>query len=185
MTARPTTRSLLAALTAVLAGLALGACDKPEKTTEGETEGVYLDVGQMTYQVQMSRQLNPAAAEDRDYLRGVDAAEADLAADQVWFGVFVRAQNEFDEPGQTASEFEISDTLENHYEPVPIANVYAYEPETLPEGALLPDPDSTAGNGPTQGALLLFKLPRTALSNRPLKFHISELGDEGEVDLDI
>jgi hypothetical protein len=37
-------------------------------------------------------------------------------------------------------------------------------------------PDSTAATGPTQGALLLYKIQIASLSNRPLKFTIVNPG---------
>src|SRR5690606_38371032 len=58
------------ALTAVSAlALPLAACgNKEEVVTHGHTEGSYLNVGNLTYQVQISRQLNPADVTDRSYL---------------------------------------------------------------------------------------------------------------------
>ncbi len=50
-----------------------------------------------------------------------------------------------------------------------------------------PLPDSAAFEGPTQGALLLFKVPRLTLDNRPLELVITppEGGEKGIVVLDV
>ena len=49
------------------AALALAGCgDKLETRTVGETEGLYIDVGDLKYQVQISRIINPYDVEDRN-----------------------------------------------------------------------------------------------------------------------
>ena len=42
----------------------------------------------------------------------------------------------------------------------------------MPAKGQLPAPDTTANNGPTQGALLLFKIKVVSLDNRPLEVKI-------------
>ncbi len=55
----------------------------------------------------------------------------------------------------------------------------------MPSG-VEPAPNTTASFGPTQGGLLLFKLPISVYSNRPLTLHIfSPSGGKGEIDLDL
>ena len=72
---------LLAADIALVA--ALGACGaKEDEITHGETEGAYLDLGELKYQVQISRQLNPADREDEAYLLGLPAEERELAPNE-------------------------------------------------------------------------------------------------------
>src|SRR5437764_811720 len=73
----------LALLAAASAALALGACgNKVAVVKEGKTEGTYLNVGDLQYQVQISRALNPADVEDRDYLVGLPAAARGLKANE-------------------------------------------------------------------------------------------------------
>ena len=102
------------------ATLALVGCgNKVETRTVGETEGLYIDVGDLKYQVQISRIINPYDVEDRNYLRGLPAGTLPPKADEAWFGVWLRVQNNssartFD----TAADFEIVDTQENRYEPI-------------------------------------------------------------------
>jgi hypothetical protein len=158
--------------------------------TTAETEGLYVDIGGLKYQVQMSRYLNPADVEDREYLVGLPESTAEPAADETWFGVWVRVQNVSGEPRPAADTWEIHDTQENIYRPIPVdpdANPFIFEAGTVPPHAVWPEPDSAAGQGPTQGLLLLFKLKHEALQNRPLELRFSNgpQGDVGTYDLDI
>lgn len=180
---------LLCAL--AVSSAALAACgDKEDIRTIGETEGLYLDVGGLKYQVQISRYLNPADLEDEGYLVGVPATERP-DDDETWFGIFLRVQNTGEETLPAAREFTIEDTQGNVYRPVAVdtnVNVFAYEPRDVPPHGLIPHPDSPAGNGPTQGAALLFRLTIDTTQNRPLEFHIvsPDNPDEvGIVDLDV
>ena len=52
------------------------AATRRRPSPQAETEGIYLDVGDLKYQVQISRELNPADIEDRDYLKGLPAGDA-------------------------------------------------------------------------------------------------------------
>lgn len=173
------------------AGLFASGCGEVEDVrTIGETEGLYIDVNDLRYQVQLSRVLNPSDPEDAGYLSGIPESE-ELAAGETWFGVFLRVQNTTESTtAATAREFEIVDTLENVYEPVqlPAENPWAYRPTVLEPGELLPQPDSPQSSGPTRGALLLFKLDVETLQNRPLEFEIHSPEDPDEIgiiDLDV
>ena len=84
----------------------------------------------------------------------------------------------------------IVDTQGNRFLPVPLPTVndYAYRVTgPLEPKEVLPLPNSTAGFGPTGGALLLFKLKNETLANRPLVLNIAppEGGATGHVDLDV
>ena len=173
------------------AGLFASGCGEVEDVrTVGETEGLYIDVNHLRYQVQLSRVLNPSDPEDADYLRLVPESERP-GPGETWFGVFMRVQNTTaSTSAETAREFEIVDTLENAFEPVPLPpeNLWAYRPTVLEPGGILPGLDSAQFSGPTRGALLLFKLNIDTLQNRPLEFeiHSPENPDEiGIIDLDV
>ena len=192
----PSPRSLVLLLAAVLA-LGLSACGQEavdpggyqtENAQVAETEGIYLELGEMKYQVQISRQLNPLLIDDRDYFEGISEADLDLADDEVWFGVWMRVENESEEPQEAAERFTIVDTQENEYVPVQIGeeNKFAYAAREVEGGKLLPDPNGPAGERQPNGALLLYKLKRFSLDNRPLELIIE--GPDGEravVNLDV
>lgn len=163
----------------VCAGLALGltACGSTKPTRFADNEGVYVDVGPLKYQVQISRQLNPYDVEDRYYLQGLLPAQAVLLPTQQWFGVFVLVMNRTAHPLLPVAGYYITDAAGGVYKPTPIlgANPFAYRPQLIPPRGTLPLPGSPASTGPTGGALLLFKLPYAANNDRPLLLHIYNL----------
>ena len=178
----------------LLAALGLSACgNKTETRTLGETEGIYVDVGDLVYQVQISRILNPNDSEDRAYLRGLPPGEATLKPGETWFGVFMRVSNEKQQTIKPASSFRIVDTQENEYEPVeldPEANPFAYQPSPLRGGEVYPNSESVAYANNIQGSLVLFKVQFRSLQNRPLELMIDgplppPLRESAIVDLDV
>jgi hypothetical protein len=158
-----------------VASLGLAACGhKQDRVTHGETEGAYIDVGPLKYQVQISRQLNPADIEDRAYLNGVAAADRQLKADETWFAVFMRVDNESGKAERSANQFTIKDTQETVFQPIPIGggNPLAYHSTVISNKSHSPDPDEIAQFAPTGGKLLLFKMPIASLDNRPLELMV-------------
>lgn len=181
---------LLAAL--VLLALPLAACaSKQAVVTRGDTEGAYVDVGRLDYQVQISRQLNPNDPEDRAYLVDVPVTQRRLAPDQAWFAVFMDVWNEGKRPAPAASDFQITDTQDTVYRPIGFgpSNVFAYRPATVAPGAQIPAIGTAARSNPSvNGALVLFKVKIDSFSNRPLVLTIRSPGlapAQAEVDLDV
>src|SRR3954465_12710001 len=145
------TSSPLLALTAVVAALGLGACgNKTVSIHGGETEGIYLDVGQLKYQVEISRQLNPSIPEDRTFLSDVAQGDRKLAPDELWFAVFVRVENEPDQAQSPASNYTIRDTEGNVFRPVSLGrfNPFRYTTDPVPPQGAAPPPASVAGPNP-------------------------------------
>jgi len=187
-------RRLTTSLAIVVAALAIGACGNMEETIlHVETEGAYLDLGPLKYQVQISRLLNPADIEDRAYFVGLDPSQRELPAGQEWFAVFMRVENAGDEVGHPAraADYVITDTQETKFRPVAMApeNAFAYRGGgILGEQDILPAPDSPAGQASIQGGLLLYKIPTRNLENRPLELSIRSSDAPGvtaTVDLDV
>lgn len=226
---------LIPLLAVALASTALTACgEKHPVVTHAPNELVYVDLGPeggpwVNYQVQVSRQLNPgdfrnAASrgnrekvdpEDSAYVAGLTGEAVELKTDpenpinnEVFFGVFIAAYSENDEPMQSASidDIEIRDSgyiegeagSEAHvFKPVKAPdpsnppNPFLYRQAMIPAKTgqsigTLPLPNSPAANGTTQGELLLFKIPQINLENRPLTLHIKgPTGGEVSIDLDV
>lgn len=181
-----------AALLLAIASLGVAACgneaNQGDTKETAESEALYLDLNGLKYQVQLSRQLNPKDAEDADYFRGVSAADSVLPEGSVWFGVFLRVENESDEPIPSARAFEIEDTQGNVFEPVESENIFAFQPETVPGGGYIPNQERLQAYAGTQGSLLLFQIPLTSLDNRPLELAIKSPNDSRKavrVDLDV
>ena len=143
-------RSLFALI--AVAALAVAGCGNKESiTTTAPTEGIYMDLGGMKYQIQMSRYLNPADVEDKSYLLGTPSG-IQSSGSETWFGIWMRVQNETKKPLPVATEYEIHDTQGAVYRPVPLdakANPFAYQAGQVEPGKTLPSPDLSrfqAGN---------------------------------------
>jgi len=182
----------LVVLAASLFALAGAGCGSDEGVqTTAETEGLYLDINGLKYQVEMSRYMNSNDVEDSEYLIGLPAGTAEPAADETWFGVWVRVENDSDEVRRAANTWEIHDTQDKIYRPIPLdtkINPFAFEKGVaVPAMTVLPLASSAAGQGPIQGSLLLFKLKNDSLQNRPLELKFSNGGDStvGTYDLDV
>ncbi|MGI8592913.1 MAG: hypothetical protein ACR2ML_00830 [Solirubrobacteraceae bacterium] len=193
---RPAATVLALALVASLA-----ACGKKHETiVEAETEGIHVDVGGLTYQVQVSRELNALDVEDQAYLKGRPPEAPPLAPTESWFGVFLRVANEEDRPARAAEDFQIHDTTYEEgqpclpakgcYEPVQLdvrENVFAYAPSQIDPDELYPTTSSAALQGVVQGSVLVFRIPYAAYDNRPLELKLTSPGSdvEGTIVLDL
>ena len=188
----PRQKIILLGCLLVLLGALVAGCENPREHNAAR-EGLPEDIGHLEYNVYITRQLNPRDVEDQDYYNGPEAPPGFAL-----FGVWLTVCNESDEeqsPNWTSSSrFTIEDTMGNEFRPVPLEddNVFAYRAGPLAQGACIPEPGSLAAASPTNGALLVFKLPLQALENRPLQLIIESppIGpeqerDEGRVELDI
>jgi|SRR5688572_6527813 len=166
-------------------------CGSSSTATVAETEGLYLDINGLKYQIEMSRYMNQNDVEDSEYLIGLPEGTEQPSPDETWFGVWVRVENTSeDETRPAANQWEIHDTQENVYWPIAIdaeINPFVYEAVDVPPKTVLPLASSAAGQGPVQGSLLLFKLKQESLQNRPLELKFSNGGGstEGTYDLDL
>lgn len=162
--------------------LALSACsdDSHTRVTTGTYAGEsgqsapYLNVGPLIYEVQLSRELNPYDTEDATYLKGLTPAQRRLLPGEEWFAVFMQVYNESSKPHPVSTNLTISDTQHNVYSPIVPAytNEFAYRPGLLGPKARIPALNTVAADGPTQGALLLYKIKIVSLDNRPLELRI-------------
>jgi hypothetical protein len=183
-------RLVVLAVALSLALVGAGCGDAESQQTTAETEGLYLDIGGLKYQIEMSRYMNANDIEDSQYLIGLPSDQPQPAADETWFGVWVRVQNVSDEPRPSADNWEIRDTQDNVYEPIDLdtdINPFAFPPGVdVPGNEIFPNPSSAAGQGPIQGSLLLFKLKTDSLQNRPLELRFNNGGGTtGVYDLDV
>jgi len=182
-------RRLWIIVCALALAVGLGACGQVSDPSSAENDGVYVDAGPITYQLQVSRQLNQYAVEDRQYLAGLPTGQGHLTPDQLWYGVFLWAKNQTDQFHTTSDNFKISDTNGNTYYPIKLdaeLNGYAWTPQVLAPTAIEPEPNTTASFGPTQGGLILFKLPTSVYSNRPLTLYIiPPSGNSATISLDL
>ena len=174
---------------ALVAALALSACGESHSrvstgTYAGESgaNAPYLDVGPLIYEVQLSRELNPYNTEDASYLQGLSPAERQLAPHQEWFAVFVQVYNNGSRELPAATQITIADTQGNVYTPLAqeAVNPFTYRAGMVPAKGQIPAPGTTAADGATQGALLLYKISVYSLDNRPLELKIVDPSDSSQ-----
>jgi hypothetical protein len=187
--ARMTARRLPLLLACVALALGLAACNKQKVVTDASTEGPFINVGPLDYQVQISRQLNPADPEDHAYVQGLAAGTTQPTAQETWFAVFLRVENNGNHAAPSSGDFDIEDTEGVIYRPLIVSstNPFAYHAVTIPAHSAIPAVETPAANSPIQGSMLLFKIKLSSLENRPLQLHVrSATGpQEGTVDLDV
>ena len=187
MPGRPRKFSLPALAALALIGLA-GCGDSHTRVTTGTYAGEsgvnapYLNVGQLTYEVQLSRQLSPFDTEDAAYLQGLSPVQRALTPEQEWFAVFLQVYNHSSIGEPAATAVTITDTQGKVYTPLTpdSSNQFAYRARTVAANGRLPVPDSSAAGGTTQGALLLYKIQIDSLNNRPLTLRIVDPTDESQ-----
>jgi hypothetical protein len=173
---------LLAALLGVVAAAAaVSGCGSEEEGSA--VEGQPIELGELTYNVQLSRFLNIDDTEDRFYLSG----RKHLPPEKNYFGIFVQIKNSADEPQPVPADFRIDDTQGNRYSPVKTGSDFALNlGGEIPAKGSAPVPDSPARSGPTEGALILFVVDRDITENRPLNLVVPGAGGQhAEIKLDI
>ena len=166
---------------AVLA-VPLAGCGTEEEELD-VIEGEPIEADDVSYNVVISRFLNPDDTEDRGYLVG----QPPPPPEQEYFGVFMQIENEGEEETTVPEEMTITDTLDNKYTPLETESPFALPlGAPLSPGEELPAPDSVAFDGPTQGNLVLYLIEEQSTENRPLELDIPlPSGKVGVVELDI
>lgn len=179
-------RWLPAALVAVAlaATFALTACGEEEKR-EG-AEGEFITVGDVDYQVQLTRLLNPEQRPDSSFLRG----QVGIPADEAYLGVFLRIENDGDKPYRPPRDMKVVDTQGNEYLPLDtIQSGFGLDfAGDIPPGDVTPPANSPASFSPTSGALVLFRITQeSATDNLPLELEIPVEGEEepARIELDV
>src|SRR4051812_49583755 len=183
-----------AALTACLLVtlVALTGCENTREHKAGR-EGLPEEIGHVEYNVFITRELNLRDVEDSGYYKGPEAPPGFAL-----YGVFLTACNPAESATSpnvpAADDFTVIDTQGNRFKPLPIdaSNLFAYKAVPLKHLACIPKSGSLASSGPTNGALLIFKLPIKTLENRPLDLEIvsppdPKTGDRdtGRIELDV
>jgi hypothetical protein len=175
---------LLSSLVLAIAVAGCGDSLEHRHIADSAMNATYVWAGPITYQLQISRELNGYSDEDWHYLVGLPPNTTPPARDEEWYGVFMWAWNQTKQAHYTAaaSSFDIVDTQGNMYHPYPTNptdNPFGWNRTLLRPNDSYPLPDTPAWAGLTQGALLLFKINTSAYANRPLTLQIR--GSAGNV----
>ena len=148
-------------------------------------EGVPIQLGDLKFNVQETRFLNPSQPDDKQYLEG---QKLPTPAGKDYLGVFLTIHNTGDNPVRlpTNADMSVVDTTGAAYESIPSHTDFAAPlGSVLAPGGDIPAPGTAAANGPTQGALVLFLVDQNLSENRPPKLEINSAGESGEITLDI
>ena len=173
---RPHSDCLLAAI-----ALAAAGCG-PDAVESDGNEGEPVEVSGLEYNIQITRFLNPADNEDSEYLVG----QPPTPAGSQYLGVFLVVDNQTEDLRPSATNYVVTDTLDNEYELLDSKSPYALEVGAdVPAHEQLPLPDTTPYAGFNKGSLLIFEVPDAVSENRPLQLHIDSFDGSGEVTLDI
>lgn len=185
------TRALIiTSLVAALSAVTVGCGAEEESATDGlggvgeeAVEGEPLHLGDLIYNVAITRFLNPNIVEDSEYLDGLP----EEPTGQSYLGVFIRIENDNDEYEiPSAQNYAVTDASHRVWEPVEQESLQALDIGAVipPEGEI-PAPDTTAANSATQGAILLFLVPDDVSEERPLELEIDSTLGDGTIALDI
>src|SRR3954465_8260325 len=190
-------RSISAALMCVacLLTLVLSGCGDNPRENDASREGLPERIGGIDYNVYITPELNLKDVEDLGDYSGPEAPPG-----YALYGVFMTACNPEEDAHSPlippATDFTVIDTQGNRLKPLPIprSNIFACASQARPlkHLACIPKKGSLASSGPTNGSLLIFKLPLATLENRPLDLEIvsppnSETGkrETGRIELDL
>ncbi len=167
----PTVVAIVAALAAIAAG-----CGDTQHTLTGDSAAIYLDLNQLKYQVQISRELNQHDPEDLNYLVGLPPAARALAPNEAWFAVFLAVYNRTHQTHLSASGFTVTDTQGQAYSPIQVGSVnpFVYHQRNVQRNDQIPRLGSVAYYAPSGGSMLLFKVKIASFDNRPLTLRIAD-----------
>jgi len=175
-------RRLVTALLAtvlLISAAGLTACGSEEELEVVEGEPV--ELGDLHYNVQITRFLNPQNTEDATYLEGV----APPKPEEEYLAVFLRIENE-GEATEITDELKVVDTRGTEFEPIETESVFALElGDVIEADGELPAPGTPAASGPIKGAAVLFLVTDLVTENRPLELEIPGEHETGTVELDI
>src|ERR1700743_1658045 len=80
-----------------------------------ENNGEYIQAGPITYQLQISRELNQYSVQEGPHVQGLPQGYTLPNPDEFWYGVFLWAKNQHHHPYKTSDNFKIVDTQGNVY----------------------------------------------------------------------
>jgi hypothetical protein len=182
-------RTRVATIVGLLAVLALAVpvagCGSNDESDEPEAvEGEPLELGDLLYNVSITRFLNPNITEDMAYLEGAPEEPKGMS----YLGVFLQIKNETDEDIPSASNYTVVDGSHRVFEPFDsVQTEFSLDRGvTIPPDGVIPALDTVAAAGPTQGALILFLVDDDVSEERPLELQVeAAVGGEGTIELDI
>jgi hypothetical protein len=152
---------------------ALMQFESPTVNLASATIGTSTQAGGVSYTSTGARPLDPRNRDDAALMEGAPTAARDPR--RIWFATFLLATNDGTQPVSTARRIVLRDVTGHTYAPValPSTNPYRYRPQTIAPGAQAPGVRSPAQSDlAAGGALLLFRIPRSAYEEGPLEVRV-------------
>ena len=149
-------------------------------------EGEPLELGDLRFNVAITRFLNPNDVEDAEYLEGLPPPPLN----EDYLAVFMTVENEGDSEVAAAERDRRSrprTSAGQVYEPIETESLFALDlGAPLPAGEEAPAPDTAAASGPVQGSFVLFLIPKEAqeLTGRSSSRSTRD-GEHGIIELDL
>jgi len=173
---------ILPLLVLALVGLAVATSGCGEEETAEAKEGEPLELGELSYSIQITRELNRFSPEDAAYLEGAPV----IRPDQQFLGVFMQVTNQGEEEAIVPGPLRVIDTRGTVYRQLPLRNEWALKRGTpVAPGDTIPGPETVARNGSIEGSMALFVVDESANENRPLVLEIPGPDEHGEIVLDL
>jgi hypothetical protein len=180
---RPGKGALVLAMVLALLGAGVAGCGEGHDTNV--EEGIPLKLGDLEFNVQITRFLNVANREDMLYVAG---QQVPPPANKDYLAVFLTVRNSGDDDLHlpTVEQLEIVDTTGATYHPLVSHSAFALPiAGIVPAHDIVPLPNSAAASGPVQGSFLLFEVDKGIPENRPLELEITSGSEKGSIKLDI
>ena len=150
---------LLVVALAAVAGCGEPGDEKAFRPGQAAREGIAVDLDDVDYEIFITRQLNLADPEDKQYYQGRPAPPGSAL-----YGVFLRACAVEGARGVPTASGRMR-----------ITNIRgkAYRPGPLKPGQCEPNAASATSYGPTGGSMVLFQIPVSDTENRPFELEIA------------
>ena len=172
-------RRLWILVCALALAVGLAACGQEIAARRArENDGVYVDAGPITYQLQVSRELNQYAIEDRQYLAGLPAGDGTLdpptsSGTACSCGPRTRPSQPAADRGHVRHRRHQRATTTTRSRSTPSVNGYAWTPQTLPPiGDRARRRTRPRASGRPRAACCCSSCPTSVYSNRPLTLEI-------------
>jgi hypothetical protein len=170
----------------VAAALVLPGCGgAPNRNAPSGTTVVQDGVA---YSVQISRELNPFAADDRAVLGGLAPGTAREGRASMLLGVFLEARNDAAGPRRAAAAPQLVSASGEVFRPLslPAGDPLAYHGGRLAPGDEIPNPESVPAETPEDGAALVYRVPiQVFITDRPFTLRFGRTPSAASVQLDV
>jgi hypothetical protein len=162
--------------------LVVGAVVFVHRTVQTSPAGTDETVGGLHYDVEGAWILDPGRTMDAALAKGLPASDRRVRRDRLLYAVFVGVTNETGRSLPMAHDIALRDTRYREYAPLRLGagNAYGYRPTVMAPQTHQPPPSSPAAtNVSTEGAMLVFKLPRRAYDDGPLQLVVHDPAHPG------